>query len=1068
MENSHFKILAIDDTADNLLVLKALMSEFFPNSQFFMASSGAEGLDLCHSENPDVILLDVIMPEMDGYEVCKLLKSMHEFQHIPVVMITAARTDADARVKALDSGADAFLSKPVDETELKAQILAMLRIKVAEDHKADEKNRLEQLVLERTSLLQKELEDRKITEVKLQNVIAELEESQKAALNLMEDLQLEMNEKINAQETLKNSEERFRLVFENSPLGMLSFDKNGFITACNSQFVEIIGSSMDKLIGLDMKQLPDKVLVEALNKTLAGQRSYYEGLYHSFTSNKSTYVKLQFAPIFDKDGKVQSGVGLVDDVSDQVEAEAEKKAFEERFKKSFYASPVAISITRLEDAMYIDINDAYCQLTGYLREQLIGNTVYDIGIIDRPTREKLLQFIKEGSLIRGNPLLIVTRTGETRVVLIYVEPYTLNEVRYMLTTLIDVTEQKQYEHELIKLSRAVEQSPVSIVITDLEGTIEYVNPKVVETTGYMPMELIGQNPRVLNSGEKTQEDYKTMYNTILSGEVWQGEFHNKRKNGELYWEHASISPVINDDGVMTHFVAVKEDITNRKKLEAELVENENLYRSIFSDNPVPMWIYDVDSLYFVDVNDAAIQSYGYSRDEFLGLQLMDIRPAEDIPALLEDVSKKQVDRQGPRLWRHLYKDGTVIDVEVMSHALPSHKGLNHRMVMAYNVTEKKASQEALEKAKALAEASDKLKTAFLNNISHEVRTPLNGIMGATTLLNDPDLRPDDLPELIEIVNLSTSRLIQTVTDYMDISLLTSANMEVNLRMVKVSSLMENTAQKIREECQKKQLNLIIDFPVEAPIHQIETDSELLGKALSHLLSNAVKFTNKGNITFGYRVEGEKFIFFVKDTGIGIETNMQQRIFENFSQEDSSSSRKYEGSGLGLSIVKGISTLLKGQIQLDSHKGLGSVFSLTLPYMQQPKKASVQSTANTDNLVLIAEDEDSNYVVMEMILRKAFKANIIRARNGEEAVELAKHHPELRLIIMDIKMPVMDGLEATQAIKAVYPHIPVVAITAFAMSGDERKAKEAGCDSYIPKPINRNDLFRVLSEFGFNA
>ncbi len=1068
MEKEQFKILAIDDTADNLLVLKAIMAETFPHADFLMAKSGPAGLEICHAELPDVVLLDVIMPGMDGFEVCKILKSTAESQHIPVVMITAAHTDADVRVKALMHGADAFLSKPVDETELKAQVMAMLRIKVAEDHKKMERRQLEQMVHERTHLLEKELEEKRQAEAKLQEAVASLENSKLAALNLMEDLRQEMAERQKTQETLASSEERFRLVFENSPLGMLSFDKKGIITACNNQFVDIIGSTMEKLIGLDMKQLPDSVLVEALNKTLQGERSYYEGLYQSYTSDKSTFVKLQFAPIFDKDGKVQSGVGLVDDVSDQVVAEAEKKAFEERFKKSFYASPVAISITRLEDAMYIDINEAYCQLTGYVREQLIGNTVFDIGIIDRETRAKLLQLIKGGALIRGNPLSIVTRTGDIRVVLIYVEPYTLNEVMYMLTTLIDVTDQKQYEHELVKLSRAVEQSPVSIVITDLEGTIEYVNPKVVETTGYLPMELIGQNPRVLNSGEKTQEDYKTMYDTILSGEVWQGEFHNRRKNGDLYWELASISPVINDEGVMTHFVAVKEDITRRKKLEAELVENENLYRSIFNDNPVPMWIYDVDSLYFVEVNDAAIQSYGYSRDEFLGLQLMDIRPAEDIPALLEDISKKQLERQGPRLWRHLYKDGTVIDVEVMSHALPSHKGLNHRMVMAYNVTEKKASQEALEKAKALAEASDKLKTAFLNNISHEVRTPLNGIMGATTLLNDPDLRPDDLPELIEIVNLSTSRLIQTVTDYMDISLLTSANMEVNLRMVKVLSLMENIAQKIQEECQKKQLNLIIDFPVEAPIHQIETDSELLGKALGHLLSNAVKFTNKGSITFGYRVEGEKFIFFVKDTGIGIETNMQQRIFENFSQEDSSSSRKYEGSGLGLSIVKGISTLLKGQIQLDSQKGLGSVFSLTLPYMQQPKKASAQPTANTDNLVLIAEDEDSNYVVMEMILRKAFKANIIRARNGEEAVELATHHPELRLIIMDIKMPVMDGLEATQAIKAVYPHIPVVAITAFAMSGDERKAKEAGCDSYIPKPINRNDLFRVLSEFGFNA
>lgn len=1068
MENSFFKILAIDDTADNLLVLKALMSEFFPNSNFFMAQSGDEGLKLCQKEKPDVILLDVIMPQMDGYEVCRILKSKQETQHIPVVMITAARTDTDARIRALENGADAFLSKPVDETELKAQIMAMLRIKFAEDHKADEKNRLEQLIQERTSLLEKELEERKAAEAKLQKAIKELEESQKAALNLMEDLQLEMKEKITAQETLKSSEERFRLVFENSPLGMLSFSEKGLITACNDQFVDIIGSTLDKLIGLDMLLLPDQKLVETLKKALEGEKASYDGLYKSFTAEKETQVRVQFAPIFNDYKKVIAGVGLVEDITEQHQYEIVRKELEERFMRSFYSSPVAISITRVADASIVDINDAYCRLTGFEREQLIGNSILELGLLQPETRVLLLEEIEKNNSIKEFEVLVTTRTKDQLVVLLSVERYEMNNEIHLLSTLLDITERTQFEQELLKLTRAVEQSPVSIVITDLFGTIEYVNPRVVETTGYQPHELIGQNPRVLTSGETTREEYLQMYETIQRGEVWKGEFHNKRKNGELYWEQASISPVINDEGVMTHYIAVKEDVTQQKLLQQELIDNENLYRNIFTGNPIPMWIYDVNSLRFIEVNEAAIKNYGYTHDEFLSLKLMDIRPPEDIPALIENVNQNLDAKQGPGQWRHILKDGSIIDVEVSSHALPSQKGLNHRMVMAYNVTEKKAANEALLKAKALAEASDKLKTEFLNNISHEVRTPLNGIMGATMLLNEPDLRKEDMPELLDIVNLSTDRLIQTVTDYMDISLLTSGNMEKNLEVVKLLKILNKVVDKFRIDCQRKSLEFITDFPVEAPIHQIETDAEMLGKALNHLLSNAVKFTTKGSVTFGYRTEKDHYSFFVKDTGIGIEAPMQNKVFERFSQEDSSSSRKYEGSGLGLSIVKGIAVQLGGSVSLDSAKGLGSTFSITIPFQQKSVKTVEKSVEETEKLVMIAEDEDSNYVVLEMIMRKAFKAQIIRAWNGEEAVQIAKNHPELKLIIMDIKMPVMDGFEATREIKAVYPAIPIIAITAFAMSGDEYKAKEAGCDDYIAKPINRTDLFRKLSEFGFNA
>lgn len=1066
MNQKQHKILIIDDMASNRLALSGLITSHFEKAEITMAENGEEGLRLIENIKPDLVLLDIIMPGMDGFEVCTRLKHLDETKEIPVLLLSAVKTDSNARIKALECGAEAFLSRPVEDAELMAQIYALLREKIEEDQKEQSMLQLELLVKERTQLLEKELSERKATEIQLQQAIKSFEDQRKASINLLQDLHDEMAEKRKTQETLSSSEERFRLVFENSPLGMLTFAPDGVITACNERFVSIIGSSYEQLLGLQMLQLPDEKMVSALQQTLNGENAYYEGLYVSMTANKSTWVKVHFSPIFDKNAVITGGVGLVEDVTEQVQSEKLRQEYEDRFKKSFYSSPVAISITRLPDSMYIDINDAYCRLTGFSREQIVGHTVFELGVIDLELRQRILDEIIQGNDIHEFLVPVHTRSHDIKLVYISVEPYEMNEVKYLFTTLIDVTEQKMYEKELVKLTRAVEQSPVSIVITDLEGVIEYVNPKVIETTGYSPNELIGNNPRVLKSGEMSDAGYKKMYQAISNGQIWSGEFHNRRKNGELYWEHATISPVINDEGEMTHYIAVKEDITQMKMMQEELIENENLYRTIFEANPLPMWIYDVESLRFVEVNNAAIKDYGYTREEFLGLSLKDIRPPEDIPTLLENVASRTEAAQGPGLWRHITKDGRLMNVEIISHALPSKKGKIQRMVMAYNVTEKIAAQEALTKAKELAEQSDKLKTAFLNNISHEVRTPLNGILGATTLMNDPNMTKDDFPELLDIINLSTGRLIQTVTDYMDISLLTSGNMEKIVKPVKIIDVLDRLTNHFLDECNSKHLEFITDFPPDVAVHLVETDGELLTKALNHLLSNALKFTLRGSITFGYRVIGERFSFFVKDTGVGIEAKMHEKIFETFNQEDAGSSRRFEGSGLGLSIVKGIAEKLGGVVSVESQKGFGSVFTFSIPFREEVKKPKLEADQN--KLVLIAEDEDSNYTVLEMILRKVFKAQVIRAYNGEEAVEIASSHPELSLIIMDIKMPVMDGFEATGHIKAIYPDLPIVAITAFAMSGDERRATEAGCDGYIPKPINRVDLYNVLSEFGFKA
>jgi CheY-like chemotaxis protein/anti-sigma regulatory factor (Ser/Thr protein kinase) len=279
------------------------------------------------------------------------------------------------------------------------------------------------------------------------------------------------------------------------------------------------------------------------------------------------------------------------------------------------------------------------------------------------------------------------------------------------------------------------------------------------------------------------------------------------------------------------------------------------------------------------------------------------------------------------------------------------------------------------------------------------------------------------------------------------------------------------ADTFRWTASRKNIDLRLILPDNLQALELETDCELMSKALYQIVHNAIKYCNQGHVAIGLQREEKQLVVYVQDTGIGISEESQEHIFEPFIQEDMSSSRKYEGSGLGLAIVKGIMDVLGGSVAVESEKGVGSVFRLCLP-VKEPVK--VKKTADDSDLmqtkphhavVLIAEDDDSNYIVLELLLRQMSTAKLIRARNGEEAVRLALSEQDICLVMMDLRMPVMDGLEATRLIKAKKPELNILAITAYAMSGDEHKALSAGCNDYIAKPVALKTLKLKIEGFG---
>ena len=516
---------------------------------------------------------------------------------------------------------------------------------------------------------------------------------------------------------------------------------------------------------------------------------------------------------------------------------------------------------------------------------------------------------------------------------------------FVTGSFVDVTKRKHAEDELKKLSVAITQSPAVVIITDPEGNIEYVNPAFSLLTEYGFDEVKGKNPRILQSGLMPKDVHKNLWDTILSGEIWQGEFYNRKKNGKLYWEHAIVSAILDENGNITNFVSVKEDISEKKILWNDLIE-----------------------------------------------------------------------------------------------------------------------------AKEKAEENDKLKSAFLANISHEIRTPMNGILGFSELLKDADLSGEQQQEYIDLIQKSGERMLNLINDLIDISRIDAKEIVLHISETPLNKLIHNLYSFFKPAAEKKELLLNCSVGLTDSESIIETDAQKLEQVLTNLVQNALKFTNQGYINIGYARKESMLEFFVEDSGIGIPQEMKESVFDRFRQVDNSFSRFHEGAGLGLSISKGFVEMLGGTIRVEPADSGGSRFLFTLPY--NPSGVSKKLTPKADQAfpeyavpetgltILIADDEEISGILLKKTL-KMDNVTLLSAGNGEEAVELVESHPEIDIVLMDIKMPIMNGYNATMRIKQMRPGLPVIAQTAFASADERKKAAEAGCDAFISKPVKKNELLILM-------
>ncbi|HUW07211.1 MAG TPA: PAS domain S-box protein [Williamwhitmania sp.] len=863
------------------------------------------------------------------------------------------------------------------------------------------------------------------------------------------------------------------------------------------------------------------------------------------------------------------------------------------------------------------------------------------------THQALMNLVERGELFDKEFEVIPSNGEPVRWVhvIAQLEFDALEKSTKVIGAIEDITEQHDYQIALKKSEEyfrlLYEQAPTPYQSLNENGEIVEVNKAWLAHLGFEREEVIGHNFAEFLVPEQVPLFHERYPRFKQAGMISGIDFNLLHKSGKVIVFEVDGRIAYDRDGKFRQTHCVLHDITEKKEAELAIRESEARYKLLFESNPMPMCVYDSVSLNYMAVNEAMVNKYGYSREEFLTMTIKDIRPKVDLDDVQRVVSEQTKLRTYSHPWRHLLKNGNEILVEITSHAI-DFLGTQARLVLINDVTEKleaekavreshqtaqstldslsalicvldkkgevvtlnkawlghskanhailraakvgdnfidnclhaktigkesaysfadgiksvisgearsfsmvyevegdrgtlwflgkvipfatdnnslasrviviseditrrkqyeislrksehqlieqneayfalneelsesneriKSINEELMAAKEKAEESDRLKSAFLANMSHEIRTPMNGLLGFSEMLGIPNLSSEKRAFYMDIVKKTSQQLLSIINDIIDISKIETNQVKVNLGNANLSALMNKVKALLDPQATLKKLELRLVMAVPDEHCNIVTDEAKLTQVIINLINNALKFTPKGYIEFGVSKEEHLLKFYVKDTGIGISPEHQLLVFERFRQVETDLSRHFGGSGLGLSISKAFIEVLGGRIWLESEVGIGSTFFFTMPYFSSDaEKASAQPklSISKDNLsgivILVAEDEDINFLYLHELMMET-GVTIIRAKNGKEAVDIGLADNRINLVLMDIKMPIMGGDEATKRIKAVRPHLPIIATTAYAMGGDKERLLEVGCDAYLSKPIGQKELLELIKNF----
>jgi hypothetical protein len=753
---------------------------------------------------------------------------------------------------------------------------------------------------------------------------------------------------------LKFNEAKFRSLVSSMQELVFTLDANLLITGIFGQWAEMYGLVAEDLIGKELSVLlsTDEALANrhACQKALSGESAIFE--WHLNKDSNTYYFESSLAPLIGTDGNIIGIVGVAREITERKLADQLLKESEDRYRNLIDYSPEGIVVHA--EGKIIFANPAAALLIGsepgssYLGKNILNyvDPQYHALLVERS------RFAAENmSPLAPIEVKILRLDGTALDVEISGAPVHYGTSIAIQTIIRDISYRKKAELELKKLGQAVNQSSTGIIITDKNGTIEYANRKLVEVSGFSYNEIIGKTPRIFKSGKHDRAFYENMWNSLLSGKEWHGEVYNRTKAGVFYWERNHISSIRDEHDEIIHFIAIKEDISEIKKIESELIE-----------------------------------------------------------------------------------------------------------------------------AKEKAEEADNLKSTLLANMSHEFRTPLNGILGFAEILKD-EVTDQALSMMIEKIHKSGKRLLHTLNSVLLISQLTNDDIEVKIEAVDTLVLCKRLLLDFSKQASEKNIALTYTIPVEPII--LYTDEYLLYKIASCILENAIKYTPKGFVTIDISTDesapDKKVIIAIKDSGIGIAPGDREQIFKEFKQISEGFRRDYEGLGLGLAIANKMCSLLNGEIQVSSEPGVGSIFTVLLPLNANYPTATEATPANLElprpasgkrsdkPAILYVEDNQSNIDVVQHFLSHHYSLRY--ALEGAEAIALAQKE-SFDILLLDVNLGHgMDGIDVLHEIKKIpnCQHIPAIAVTGYASASHKHQFLARGFTSYLPKPFTKDELLACIED-----
>jgi PAS domain S-box-containing protein len=671
-----------------------------------------------------------------------------------------------------------------------------------------------------------------------------------------------------------------------------------------------------------------------------------------------------------------------------------------------------------------------------------------------------------GLFIPEPPETVFLYSRDVTVVLLIVFSLGFAYLRRINTYIIQITKELS---ERIKAEKALqeskedyqhlfEQASDGILIGNMDGEILLTNVAMTNLSGYSEEELLGRDINVLFTHEELINK-PLRYDLLQQGEVVVCTREIFRKDGSKLPVEMR-TKALPDGRLQSFFTDISEKLATQKTLQD--------FERIFSLSTNPIWVASFDGT-FQRVNPSFVEISGYKMEDFIGSTIAQFIHPDDVEWTINYVAQKVQEKVSQFSFenRFITKDGKIIWYSWLLQPIYDE---GTAFSVGHDITNIKLVEEELIKAKEKAEESDRLKTAFLANMSHEIRTPMNGILGFSDMFLDPDITDEEKKHYAQIVINSGKRLMTMLDDIIDISRIETGKMEIVIEPVKVNALLND----LYDFFNSQYHDLRLDFTVEKSLSNtksiISTDKLRLNQILSNLLANAFKFTTRGFIKYGYKKKGKMLEFYVRDSGIGIPEEAQQLIFNRFQQANQDITRNYGGTGLGLSISKKLTELLGGKIWLASEPGKGSTFYFTIPYVQEKivhpsrlKKPETKTKKTKLKEILVVEDDAINFEFLnKLLIQEGYKVKHVN--NGKSAIEAVKDSDMIDLILMDIKLPKVDGIEATRRIKEIKPKIPIIAQTAFAMSGDKDQVLKAGFDDYLAKPISKEQLFDMIDKY----